>query len=153
MKELIAMIQTNAIAEALEKHLTEQGKLKSPFTVITGGGKDVGDSVDDLLQKIPEDHIVHEIPGNISENMKYLLFTLEKHDSGWIKRTFLGTKKKIRFYGNTIKIGETIIEQWIMPGISNMPSASFMPGNTFDEKRENLNLLLKTFDPPEEKKN
>jgi|GEM_PF-6545064 len=60
---------------------------------------------------IPENHIVHEIPGNISINMKYLLFTWEKKNSGWIKETFLSIKKKIRFYGNTIKIGETIIEQ------------------------------------------
>lgn len=53
---------------------------------------------------IPENHIVHEIPGNISANMKFLLFSWEEKNPGWIKETFLSEKKKIRFYGDEVRI-------------------------------------------------
>ncbi|EKD29465.1 MAG: hypothetical protein ACD_78C00395G0001 [uncultured bacterium (gcode 4)] len=135
----------------VEASLIEQGKVK-PLTVVTGNGKDVWDSVDDLLQKIPEDHIVHNVPGNISASVKFLFFTWEKNNSGWIAKNLLSGDKNIRFYGSEVKISGTTVKQWVSLEKSAMPPVNTMPGNTFDEKRKNLELLLKTFDPPEEKK-
>lgn len=105
-----------------------------------------------LTEEIPEDHIVHNVPGNISASVKFLFFTWEKNNSGWIAKNLLSGDKNIRFYGSEVKINGTTVKQWVSLEKSAMPPVNAMPGNTFDEKRKNLELLLKTFDPPEEKK-